>query len=78
MVELVPRFHRGELVVLPRDIGPHEFGFSNCAHRVVDYPWMNLMEAFDHPRWPIGYGTGNSVSRWIQYITRLVTRHEEL
>jgi hypothetical protein len=45
---------------------------SELRNRVVDYPWMNLMQAFDHPRWPIGYGTGTA-SLGGQYITRLVT-----
>jgi len=39
--------------------------------RVVDYPWMNLMLAFDNPRWPIGYGTGTA-SSGIQYVARVL------
>ena len=44
---------------------------SELRNRVVDYPLLNLMQAFEHPRWPIGYGTGTA-SLGGQYITRLV------
>jgi hypothetical protein len=31
---------------------------SELHYRVVDYPWINLKLAFEHPDWMTGYGTG--------------------
>ncbi len=43
---------------------------SELAYRARDYPLKNLVLAFEHPRWPYGYGIGTA-SLGIQYIARI-------
>jgi hypothetical protein len=71
MVELFPASIGANWSFYRETLDPTSSAFE-LRHRVVDYPWMNLMEAFDHPRWPIGYGTGTA-SLGGQYITRLIS-----
>jgi len=40
-------------------------------YRSVDYPLENLKAAFEHERWPYGYGTGTA-SLGMQYVSRLL------
>jgi hypothetical protein len=44
---------------------------SELQGRAVDYPMENLLKAFEHPRWLIGYGTGMN-SLGLQYVSRLL------
>ena len=43
---------------------------SELVHRTQTYPLQQLQFAFEHPRWPIGYGTG-VCGLGLQYIVRL-------
>jgi hypothetical protein len=44
---------------------------SELVHRTQTYPLQQLGFAFDHPRWPYGYGTGTcTLGR--QYVVRLL------
>ncbi len=70
MVELFPTSIGANFAFYRETLDPTSSAFE-LRHRVVEYPWDNLMEAFDHPRWPVGYGTGTA-SLGGQYITRLV------
>jgi len=45
---------------------------GELLYRVRDYPLQNLVYAFDHPRWPYGYGTGTN-SLGGQYIGRYLS-----
>jgi hypothetical protein len=44
---------------------------SELIYRARDYPWHNLMLAFQHEHWPLGYGIG-TCSLGIQYIARIL------
>lgn len=44
---------------------------SELVYRTRDYPIRNLLFAFDHPRWPYGYGIG-TCSLGVQYIAHLL------
>ncbi|MBZ5701824.1 MAG: hypothetical protein LAN84_08250 [Acidobacteriia bacterium] len=44
---------------------------SELTHRAWYYPLRNFLMAFDHPRWPYGYGIGSN-SLGIQYISRIL------
>jgi hypothetical protein len=44
---------------------------SELAFRARDYPLKNFMLAFDHERWPYGYGIG-TCSLGIQYVIRIM------
>ena len=43
---------------------------NELAHRIEDYPLRNFMLAFEHPRWPYGYGLGTT-SLGVQYVVRI-------
>jgi hypothetical protein len=45
---------------------------SQLHYRVVDYPWINLKFAFEHPDWMTGYGTGTD-SLGGQYIAEVLS-----
>jgi len=44
---------------------------SELVHRTQAYPLQQLGYAFDHPRWPYGYGIG-TCSLGVQYIIRIM------
>jgi hypothetical protein len=44
---------------------------SELAYRARDYPLKNLMLAFEHERWPYGYGIG-TCTLGIQYVVRIM------
>lgn len=44
---------------------------SELVNRSKTYPLANLMLAFDHPRWPYGYGIGTA-SLGTQYVARIM------
>jgi hypothetical protein len=44
---------------------------SELVHRTQTYPLKQLGYAFDHPRWPYGYGIG-TCTLGIQYVTRIM------
>ena len=44
---------------------------SELVHRTQTYPLKQLGYAFDHPRWPYGYGIG-TCTHGIQYVTRIM------
>jgi hypothetical protein len=44
---------------------------SELQGRVVDYPLENMVKAFAHERWLVGYGTGTS-SLGLQYVAKLL------
>jgi hypothetical protein len=44
---------------------------SELTFRARDYPLKNLMLAFDHERWPYGYGIG-TCSLGVQYVVRIM------
>ena len=44
---------------------------SELVHRTQIYPMQQLMAAFDHPHWVIGYGTGTS-GLGLQYLRRFL------
>jgi hypothetical protein len=44
---------------------------SELVHRTQTYPLQQLGYAFDHPRWPYGYGMGTS-SLGRQYVMRIM------
>jgi len=44
---------------------------SQLVNRSETYPLANLILAFDHPRWPYGYGIGTS-SLGTQYVARIM------
>jgi hypothetical protein len=43
---------------------------SELAYRAGTYPFRNLVLAFEHPRWPYGYGIGTA-SLGVQYVARI-------
>jgi hypothetical protein len=71
MVELFPASIGANWSLYYETLDP-ESPKSELRFRVVDYPLENLMKAFDHPRWAVGYGTGTA-SLGGQYISRLVS-----
>lgn len=73
MVQLFPKSIGANWTFYRETLDPTSSA-SELRYRVVDYPWTNLEKAFEHPRWPIGYGTGTA-SLGGQYITRLVDVH---
>jgi hypothetical protein len=44
---------------------------SELTYRTQTYPLKNFLLAFEHPRWPYGYGTGTA-SLGMQYVTRIM------
>lgn len=44
---------------------------SELVHRTQTYPLQQLGYAFDHPRWPYGYGTG-TCTLGTQYVIRIM------
>jgi hypothetical protein len=44
---------------------------SELSNRIGDYPFKNLMLAFDHEHWVVGYGIGTN-SLGVQYVTRIM------
>jgi hypothetical protein len=44
---------------------------SELAYRTRDYPLKNFMLAFEHERWPYGYGIGTA-SLGVQYVVRIM------
>ncbi|MCL6480458.1 MAG: hypothetical protein K6U02_01910 [Firmicutes bacterium] len=67
------------LIVFPEALGarwafywetlsPTSPGYE-LAHRVRDYPWQNLVKAFQQPNWATGNGTGTA-SLGTQYVSR--------
>lgn len=44
---------------------------SELVHRTQTYPLLQLQYAFDHPRWPYGYGIG-TCSLGAQYVSRIM------
>jgi hypothetical protein len=44
---------------------------SELIDRTRDYPWHNFMLAFQHERWPYGYGIGTA-SLGVQYVARIM------
>jgi len=42
---------------------------SQFHGRVVEYPWVNLMKAFENPNWVLGNGTGTA-SLGMQYVAK--------
>ena len=44
---------------------------SELVHRTQTYPLQQLAFAFDHPRWPYGYGLG-TCTLGIQYVIRIM------
>jgi hypothetical protein len=44
---------------------------SELAFRARDYPLRNFMLAFEHERWPYGYGIG-TCSLGVQYVVRII------
>jgi hypothetical protein len=75
MVELFPASIGANWTFYRETLDPTSSSYE-LRYRVVDYPWMNLMQAFTIPRWPIGYGTGTG-SLGGQYITRLVNVQQQ-
>lgn len=49
-------------------LSPTSPGYE-LAHRVRDYPWQNLVKAFQQPNWETGNGTGTA-SLGTQYVSR--------
>jgi hypothetical protein len=43
---------------------------SELVYRTRDYPLKNFLLAFEHPRWPYGYGIGTA-SLGVQYVARI-------
>lgn len=44
---------------------------SELTYRAQTYPLRNFLLAFEHPRWPYGYGIGTA-SLGMQYVTRIM------
>ena len=44
---------------------------SELVHRTRDYPLKNLLLAFEHERWPYGFGIGTA-SLGVQYVVRIM------
>jgi len=44
---------------------------SELVHRTRDYPLKNFMMAFEHERWPYGYGIGTA-TLGVQYVVRIM------
>jgi hypothetical protein len=69
------------LVIFPKELGSRMAIYSetlmpnspasDLVHRTQTYPLQQLEYAFDHPRWPYGYGMGTcSLGR--QYVMRIM------
>jgi hypothetical protein len=69
------------LTIFPEDLGSRLAIYSetlmpnsptsDLVHRTQDYPLKQLALAFDHPRWPYGYGLGTCTLGW-QYVVRIM------
>jgi hypothetical protein len=69
------------LIVFPEELGSRLAIYSETllpnspaselVHRTQTYPLKQLGFAFDHPRWPYGYGIGTA-SLGTQYVTRIM------
>jgi hypothetical protein len=70
MVEVFPAVIGGNWAFFTETLSPTGEG-SQLIGRSVDYPILNLQEAFQDGRWPYGHGTGMS-SLGIQYVARFL------
>jgi hypothetical protein len=69
------------VVLFPDELGPRLAIYSETlmpnspeselVHRTQTYPIQQLVYAFDHPRWPYGYGTG-TCALGAQYVIRIL------
>jgi O-antigen ligase len=57
LVQLSPRTSGANWAFFSETMSPTGSG-SELHYRVVEYPWINLKLAFEHPNWMLGYGTG--------------------
>ena len=65
-----PQALLSRLAVYSETLSPYSSA-SELVSRGWDYPLRNFLMAFDHPRWPYGYGIGSN-SLGIQYISRIL------
>ncbi|MGB6430244.1 MAG: hypothetical protein WBF06_06635 [Candidatus Acidiferrales bacterium] len=57
LVQLSPKIAGANWAFFSETMSPTGSG-SELHYRVLEYPWINLKLAFQHPDWLVGYGTG--------------------
>jgi len=70
MMIVVPDQIASRFAIYSETLSPNSSS-SELAYRARDYPLKNFMLAFDHPRWPYGYGIG-TCTLGIQYVARIM------
>ena len=70
MVQLFPTAIGANYAFYVETLSP-DSSASELQYRGLDYPLGNLQLAFEHDRWPYGYGTGTA-SLGLQYVSKLL------
>jgi hypothetical protein len=78
LLQLAPQTFGANWAFFSETMSPTGAG-SELHYRVVEYPWINLKLAFEHPNWMFGYGTGTD-SLGVQYIAEVLhaARHYDV
>jgi len=70
LLALFPQEFGSRLAIYSETLLPNSPA-SELVHRTKTYPLQQLSYAFDHPRWPYGYGIG-TCTLGAQYVVRLM------
>ncbi len=70
MVQLFPKAIGANYAFYAETLDPTSSA-SELHNRAIDYPLGNFQLAFEHDRWPVGYGTGTS-SLGMQYVSKFL------
>jgi hypothetical protein len=70
LLQLSPQTFGANWAFFSETMSPTGAG-SELQYRAVEYPWINLKYAFEHPNWVVGYGTGTD-SLGGQYIAEVL------
>ena len=70
MMSVFPDKIESRLAIFSETLSP-DSPTSELATRARDYPFKNFMLAFEHERWPYGYGIGTA-SLGVQYVVRIM------
>lgn len=70
MITLFPEEVGSRFTVYSETLSPSSPA-SELLYRTRDYPLQNLLLAFEHERWPYGYGIGTS-SLGVQYVSHVL------
>jgi len=70
MLSIFPDKIESRLAIFSETLSPYS-PTSELANRAGEYPFKNFMLAFEHERWPYGYGIGTA-SLGVQYVVRIM------